>query len=115
MYQRLIIVFQEIGIDYEIIFVNDKSPDNSREILAELAAKDKKVCVINHSRNFGSQSAFTSGMNIATGYAVVLLDGDLQGPPELIELLFQKRQESYDFVYGIRVKHESSAILKIAS
>ena len=59
-------------------------PDNAREVLAELAARDPHVVVINHSRTFGSQSAFTSGMQIATGDAVVLLDGDLQDPPELI-------------------------------
>ena len=70
--------------DYEIIFVNDGSPDNAREVLAELAARDPHVVVINHARAFGSQSAFTSGMRIATGDGVVLLDGDLQDPPELI-------------------------------
>ena len=77
--------FAKLGVDYEIIFVNDASPDNAREVLADLAARDPHVVVINHSRNFGSQSAFTSGMRIATGDAVVLLDGDLQDPPELIE------------------------------
>ena len=63
MYNRLCAVFKKIGVDYEIIFVNDSSPDNAREVLAELAERDKKVVVINHTRNFGSQSAFTSGIN----------------------------------------------------
>ena len=84
MHERLTKVFQSLGVDYEIIFVNDGSPDNAREVLDELAARDPNVVVINHTRNFGSQSAFTSGMRIATGDAVVLLDGDLQDPPELI-------------------------------
>lgn len=53
MYQRLNAVFQKIGVDFEIIFVNDSSPDNAAEVLAELAARDKKVIVINHTRNFG--------------------------------------------------------------
>jgi len=114
MYQRLTTVFHKIGVDYEIIFVNDRSPDNAAEVLAQLAAEDKKVVVINHTRNFGSQSAFTSGMNIATGDAVVLLDGDLQDPPELIESFFQKWQEGYDVVYGIRVKRDATRFLKIA-
>src|ERR1051325_6036654 len=104
MHERLAAVFQRLGVDYEIIFVNDCSPDNAREVLAALAARDPKVVVINHSRNFGSQSAFTSGMRIATGDAVVLLDGDLQDPPEMIEAFFQKWQEGYDVVYGVRVR-----------
>ena len=89
MYERLKAVCAKIGVDYEIIFVNDGSPDNADEVLVELAARDSKVVVIRHSRNFGSQNAFTSGMRIATGDAVVLLDGDLQDPPELIEDFYQ--------------------------
>lgn len=114
MYERLVSVFQKIGTDYEIIFVNDRSPDNAREVLAELAARDRKVTVINHSRNFGSQSAFTSGMRLATGDAVILLDGDLQDPPELIEAFYVKWQEGYDVVYGVRVKREATAFLQVS-
>lgn len=114
MYQRLIAVFQKIGVDYEIIFVNDCSPDNTSEVIAKLAAEDRKVIGVNHSRNFGSQSAFTSGMQIATGDAVVLLDGDLQDPPELIEKFFHKWQEGYDVVYGVRIKREIGFFLQIA-
>jgi len=114
MYNRLCAVFKKIGVDYEIIFVNDNSPDNAREVLAELAERDKKVVVINHTRNFGSQSAFTSGMHIASGDAVILLDGDLQDPPELIEPFFQKWREGYDVVYGVRVKRKATMFLQIA-
>src|ERR1035437_4577690 len=96
MHERLTAVFNKIGVDYEILFVNDSSPDNAREVLAALAARDPRVVVINHSRNFGSQSAFTSGMRIATGDAVILLDGDLQDPPELIEALAEKWRAGYD-------------------
>ena len=114
MHQRLTAVFKKIGVDYEIIFVNDNSPDNAREVLAALAAGDPRVVVINHSRNFGSQSAFTSGMRIATGGAVVLLDGDLQDPPELIEQFHQKWCEGYDVVYGERVQREATRFLQVA-
>jgi dolichol-phosphate mannosyltransferase len=114
MYERLSAVFNKIGVDYEIIFVNDKSPDNAREVLTELAERDKKVIVINHTRNFGSQNAFTSGMRIATGDAVILLDGDLQDPPEMIEPFFQKWQEGYDVVYGVRIKRKATLFLQIA-
>ena len=112
MHQRLTDTFHKIGVDYEIIFVNDASPDDAREVLAELAARDPKVVVINHSRNFGSQSAFTSGMRIATGDAVVLLDGDLQDPPELIESFYEKWLEGYDVVYGIRTKRQATLFLR---
>ena len=114
MHERLVAVFNKLGVDYEIIFVNDNSPDNAREVLAALAARDPRVVVINHSRNFGSQSAFTSGMRIATGHAVVLLDGDLQDPPELIEAFYQKWREGYDVVYGERVQREATMFLQIA-
>jgi dolichol-phosphate mannosyltransferase len=112
MYQRLVDTFAKIGVDYEIIFVNDCSPDNADEVLAELASRDRKVVVIRHSRNFGSQNAFTSGMQIATGDAVVLLDGDLQDPPELIESFHERWLEGFDVVYGSRVKREASWFLQ---
>ena len=113
MYKRLTKVFKKIGVNFEIIFVNDASPDKAEEILVNLAAKDKRVVIINHSRNFGSQMAFTSGMNIATGDAVVLLDGDLQDPPELIEKFYKKWREGYDVIYGIRVKREANFLMQI--
>jgi polyisoprenyl-phosphate glycosyltransferase len=106
MHERLVAAFAEVGADYEIIFVNDGSPDNAAEVLEELAARDPRVVVVNHARAFGSQSAFTSGMEIATGDAVVLLDGDLQDPPEMIPRLVEKWREGYDVVYGERVRRE---------
>jgi glycosyltransferase involved in cell wall biosynthesis len=114
MYERLTKVFEKIGVKYEIIFVNDASPDNAGEVLAELAGRDSKVVVVNHTRNFGSQNAFTSGMRLATGDAVVLLDGDLQDPPELIEQFCEKWREGYDVVYGVRTKREAASFLRIA-
>ncbi len=108
MYERLKNTFEKLEVDFEIIFVNDNSPDNARQLLEELAARDRRVVVISHTRNFGSQSAFTSGMQVATGDAVILLDGDLQDPPELIEAFYQKWQEGFEVVYGVRVKREAS-------
>jgi len=114
MHERLSAMFQEIGADYEIIFVNDGSPDNAGEILRELAGRDPKVVVVNHTRAFGSQSAFTSGMQIATGDAVVLLDGDLQDPPEVIPRFVERWREGFDIVYGIRAKRETTAFMSRA-
>ena len=114
MHERLTTVFKSIGCRYEIIFVNDGSPDNSEEVLRLLAQKDSHVTVITHSRNFSSQNAFMSGMRIATGDAVVLLDGDLQDPPELIKEFVSKWSEGFDVVYGIRVKRDASLFLRVA-
>lgn len=114
MYDRLTATMRKIGVDYEIIFVNDASPDNAGDVLGKLAEADPLVRVINHSRNFGSQAAFTSGMAVATGDAVVLLDGDLQDPPELIEQFYEQWKEGFDVVYGVRVKREASKFLQLA-
>jgi dolichol-phosphate mannosyltransferase len=112
MHERLVKTFAEIGCSYEIIFVNDGSPDNAREVLGELAARDPNVVVINHARAFGSQSAFTSGMQVATGDAVALLDGDLQDPPELITEFVKHWQQGYDVVYGERIEREAPRLMQ---
>ncbi|MES2632800.1 MAG: NAD-dependent epimerase/dehydratase family protein [Pseudomonadota bacterium] len=108
MHRRLTDVFRKLGIDYEIIFVNDGSPDDSAQVIRELSATDPRVIGISHSRNFGSQMAFRSGMELSTKQAVVLLDGDLQDPPELIEQFHEQWRAGYDVVYGRRVKREMS-------
>lgn len=114
MAERLRTTFEKIGCDYEIIFVNDGSPDDSQQVLEELAKTSPKIKAITHSRNFGSQAAFTSGMKRATGDACVLLDGDLQDPPELIEEFYRVWQEGYDVVYGIRTKREMPLLWELA-
>jgi dolichol-phosphate mannosyltransferase len=106
MYRRLTDTFRKLCIDYEIIFVNDGSPDNSAEVISEISATDSHVIGISHSRNFGSQMAFRSGMELSTKEAVVLLDGDLQDPPELIEQFYAQWIQGWDVVYGRRVKRE---------
>jgi glycosyltransferase involved in cell wall biosynthesis len=113
MHRRLSAVFSALAVDYEIIFVNDGSPDDTDSVLRELTAKDSHVLAIEHSRNFGSQNAFASGMQIATGDAVVLLDGDLQDPPEVIPAFFEKWRQGNDVVYGRRSKRGGSLLLAI--
>ncbi|MBI3485941.1 glycosyltransferase family 2 protein [Candidatus Daviesbacteria bacterium] len=108
LYKRTKAVLKKITSRYEIIYVNDDSPDRSEEFLRKLAKKDKKLIVALHSRNFGAQSAFTTGMKLASGEAVVIMDGDLQDPPELIEKLVAKWLEGYQVVYGVRRKREKS-------
>jgi dolichol-phosphate mannosyltransferase len=114
MHARLTETFVRIGVDYEIIFVNDSSPDNAAEVLKELAERDLRVVVITHTRAFGSQNAFTSGMRIATGDAVVLLDGDLQDPPELIADFYQRWRQGFEIVYGQRVNRETNRFMRFA-
>jgi dolichol-phosphate mannosyltransferase len=106
MYDRLVTTFRRIGVDYEIIFVNDASPDDSAGAIKAITARDPHVIGISHSRNFGSQMAFRSGMEMATKDACVLLDGDLQDPPELIEQFYAQWQAGHDVVYGRRVKRD---------
>jgi dolichol-phosphate mannosyltransferase len=111
MYERLTAVFKTLDVDYEIIFVDSGSPDNTPDVLAELAARDRRVTVVHHTRAFGSQSAYSSGMRLATGDAVILLDGDLQDPPELIPKLVARWREGYQVVYGERVRREGPALM----
>jgi dolichol-phosphate mannosyltransferase len=106
MHKRLSETFRQLDVDYEIIFVNDGSPDESAEVIREISVGDPHVVGITHSRNFGSQMAFRSGMELSTMDGVVLLDGDLQDPPELIHDFYSKWEQGYDVVYGRRVKRE---------
>jgi nucleoside-diphosphate-sugar epimerase/glycosyltransferase involved in cell wall biosynthesis len=107
MYDRLVKTFNAMKVRYEIIFVNDNSPDNQEAVIKEICDRDARVIGISHSRNFGSQAAFLSGMEISTGDAVVLMDGDLQDPPEIIPQFYEKWQGGdFDVVYGVRVQRE---------
>lgn len=112
MYRRLVEAFRSINVDYEIIFVNDASPDESDEVLSTLTSQDNHVIAIEHSRNFGSQSAFLSGMQVSTGDAVILFDGDLQDPPELVPEFFEQWRKGFDVVFGRRVKRETNSAMQ---
>jgi polyisoprenyl-phosphate glycosyltransferase len=111
MHERLTKVFTELGVDYEIIFVNDGSPDNTNEVLEKITAEDHHVIAVEHSRNFGSQSALISGSSISTGDAVIWLEGDLQDTPETIPEFYTKWKEGYEVIYGVRDKREGNQTL----
>jgi polyisoprenyl-phosphate glycosyltransferase len=114
MYSRLTSVLLQVSSSYEIIFVNDNSPDNAEELLLEIARQDTHVTVISHSRNFGSQMAFTSGMRQSLGDAVILMDGDLQDPPETIPVLIAEWAKGYDVVYGVRDQRVENPLMESA-
>ncbi len=114
MYSRLTSVLPQVSSSYEIIFVNDNSPDNAEELLLEIAGQDAHVTVISHSRNFGSQMAFTSGMRQSLGDAVILMDGDLQDPPETIPVLIAEWTKGYDVVYGVRDQRVENPLMESA-
>jgi polyisoprenyl-phosphate glycosyltransferase len=114
MYERLKKALAPLPVVPEIIFANDASPDDAAERLRELTSKDPQVVAIHHTRNFGSQAAFTSGMQVCTGDACVLMDGDLQDPPEVIPELVAKWREGWEVVYGIRTKREATLFLQLA-
>lgn len=115
MYERLIAIFKKIGCCYEIIFVDNASTDGSEAMLRALAEQDSGVSVILMSRNFGSSApSITAGLQYASGDAVVIIEGDLQDPPEVIEGFVKKWNEKYKVVYGVRTKREEGALLQTA-
>src|SRR4030067_2966835 len=122
LYSRLTTVMGELcnnekySIDsYEIIMVDDSSTDLSWQIIKELHKKVKKVKGLTFSRNFGHHIAITAGLDHAKGKAVILMDGDLQDPPEEIPQLYEKINEGYDVVYGIRKERQDTIFKKTTS
>lgn len=112
LYTRLSGVLQTLGETYEILFVNDGSRDASLELLKSLSVADPVIKIVNLSRNFGHQIAITCGLDHARGEAVVIMDADLQDPPEVIPQLIAKWREGYDVVYAVREKRGGEGLFK---
>ncbi|QYR22796.1 glycosyltransferase family 2 protein [Paenibacillus sp. sptzw28] len=111
-YRRLKKVMGMTGQTYELLFVNDGSKDKCAEMMKEFSYWDETVKVIDFSRNFGHQIAITAGMDYASGDAVIIIDADLQDPPELILQMIEKWKQGFEVVYAKRVKRSGESLFK---
>lgn len=105
----------KVGTSWEVVFVDDGSSDRSRELLAKLCAGDERFKLVGLSRNFGHQLAITAGMDHASGDAVVVMDADLQDPPEVVLEMLARHREGFDVVYGVRNHRQGETIFKRAT
>lgn len=112
LHERLTQSVKKITEDYELIFVNDGSADNSLNELKRISNTDAKSFYINFSRNFGHQIAVSAGIDYCRGKAVVIIDGDLQDPPELIPEMYQKYKEGNEVVYARRISRQGETWFK---
>ena len=112
LYDRLIALVRSIGLSYQFIFINDGSTDDSLIKLKDLSEKDSHVFFIDLSRNFGHQIAVSVGLDHSNAEATVIIDADLQDPPEVIAELYQKYREGFDVVYAQRLSREGEDFLK---
>lgn len=116
LHRRLAAVIDDLGFTAEIIFVDDASGDESPRLLENLRARDSRVKTVRFSRNFGHQAAITAGMALARGEWVVVMDGDLQDPPEVIADLFSRQREGdWDVVYAVRQRRPEHAAFRVVN
>lgn len=111
-YKRLTGVMESLNISYEIVFVNDGSRDATPELARAICASDKRVKLLDFARNFGHQTAITAGMDYTSGDCVVVIDADLQDPPEVIPEMIEKWREGYEVVYGQRSSRAGETFFK---
>ncbi len=114
-YKRLTNILNSLNDSYELIFINDGSRDKTAQIIFELTQKDTRVKLINFSRNFGHQAAITAGMDYAKGKAIIIIDADLQDPPEVMLEMVKLWKDGYEVVYGKRNKRKGETIFKKAT
>jgi len=112
-YNRLTGVIETLSGTFEILFVNDGSADGTESILRDFHRKDQRVKVINFSRNFGHQVAITAGVDLAQGHACIIMDADLQDPPEVIPRLIERWVAGYEVVFAVRNRREGEHFFKL--
>lgn len=114
-YKRVVAVLERLDASFELILVNDGSGDDSLDVMRGLHEQDPRVKVISFSRNFGHQIAITAGIDMASGDAVVVIDSDLQDPPEVILDLVNEWKRGYDVVYAVRAERQGETAFKLAT
>ena len=112
LYSKLTEILISITDNYEIIFINDGSTDNTLNKINALCDKDEKIKLVDFSRNFGHEMANTAGLNYSRGHAVVIMDADLQDPPEIIKDMYSKFLQGYDLVYAKRKTRQKESLIK---
>lgn len=112
-YNRLNRVIETLSGTFEVLFVNDGSEDTTETILRDFYQKDQRVKVINFSRNFGHQVAITAGIDLAQGHACIIMDADLQDPPEVIPRLIERWKAGYEVVFAVRTSREGERFFKL--
>ena len=112
LYRRVSDVMDSLDDSVELILINDGSGDRSLKLMRELQERDARVCYISFARNFGHQAAVTAGLNFARGQVIVVLDADLQDPPELIPKMIESWQAGYHVVYAQRTKRKKESWFK---
>jgi dolichol-phosphate mannosyltransferase len=113
LHRRLGLALESLGVPYEVVFVNDGSRDDTPRMIDELHAADSCLTVVHLSRNFGHQAAVCAGLDCALGRAVVIMDGDLQDPPEVIPALVARWREGYDVVYAVRRQRKEGPLQRL--
>jgi dolichol-phosphate mannosyltransferase len=111
-YSRITGVMEDCGVTYELLFVDDGSTDGTAALVRDLAKKDEHVKGIIFSRNFGQQAAMSAGIDWSSGRAVILIDADLQDPPEVIPAMIDRWKEGYEVVYARRTRRRGETLLK---
>jgi glycosyltransferase involved in cell wall biosynthesis len=114
-YRHVRDVMDGLGEPWELVLVNDGSTDATAEVIRQLHAQDPHVCIVDFARNYGHQIAVTAGLDHARGDAVVIIDSDLQDPPEVIPELIARWREGYQVVYGVRSEREGETWFKLAT
>lgn len=113
LYRRVLDVMGQIGATWELVCVNDGSSDRSLSLLLDLRAQDKRIKVLDFSRNYGHQIAITAGTDFAQGDAVIVMDADLQDPPEVVLHMVEKWREGYEVVYAVRASRQGETPFKL--